>query len=183
MSIRKVEVTHEVIRYFNSHLILQRQRDGYFNATAMCQATGRLWADYNRLESTKAFIDALATETGYPISELIQSVRGGYPTQQGTWVHPYVAINLAQWCSPEFAVQVSKWVYEVMTYGTTPARLSIQEQIRLTDQKLKIMEKLTKVQLTGDEVVSLMQDLRRICNQTNTPVPAEVAFLREEEVR
>jgi len=26
-------------------------------------------------------------------------------------VHPYVAIHLAQWLSPRFAVQVSKWVY------------------------------------------------------------------------
>ena len=27
-------------------------------------------------------------------------------------MHPYVAINLAMWLSPEFAVQVSKWVAE-----------------------------------------------------------------------
>lgn len=33
---------------------------------------------------------------------------------QGTWVHPQVAINLGQWCSPKFAVAVSKWVFEWM---------------------------------------------------------------------
>ena len=34
---------------------------------------------------------------------------------QGTWVHPHVAINLAQWLSPRFAVRVSQWVYDWMT--------------------------------------------------------------------
>jgi hypothetical protein len=34
---------------------------------------------------------------------------------QGTWVHPQVAIHLAQWLSPKFAVQVTKWVYEWMS--------------------------------------------------------------------
>jgi KilA-N domain len=36
---------------------------------------------------------------------------------QGTWVHPYVAIHLAQWLSPRFAVRVSQWVHEWMTQG------------------------------------------------------------------
>lgn len=36
---------------------------------------------------------------------------------QGTWVHPYVAINLGQWLSPQFSVQVSKWVTEWIAGG------------------------------------------------------------------
>ena len=31
-----------------------------------------------------------------------------------TWVHPQVAINIAQWISPEFDVQVSKWIFELI---------------------------------------------------------------------
>ena len=34
-----------------------------------------------------------------------------------TWVHPQVAINIAQWISPEFDVQVSKWIFELMLNG------------------------------------------------------------------
>src|SRR5262245_25963191 len=34
---------------------------------------------------------------------------------QGTCVHPHVAIHLAQWLSPRFAVRVSQWVYDWMT--------------------------------------------------------------------
>ena len=45
----------------------------------------------------------------------MQVVRGrGDRVEQGTWVHPQVAINLGQWLSPEFAVQVSQWVFDWM---------------------------------------------------------------------
>ncbi|TCR60921.1 KilA-N domain-containing protein [Bosea sp. BK604] len=99
--------------------IYQRPEDGYINATAMCQAANRNWADYRRLKTTAEFLDALSTDMGIPITELVQSVSGGEPRLQGTWVHPQVAINLAQWCSPAFAVRVSRWVSDWMS-GRTP---------------------------------------------------------------
>ena len=45
-------------------IIYQRPKDGYINATAMCQAAGKQWFDFRRLTTTSAFIEALATETG-----------------------------------------------------------------------------------------------------------------------
>lgn len=96
-------------------LVCQRPSDGYINATAMCQATGKRFHDYNRIGPTQAFMAALAAETGKPVTELVQTLTGGSPDLQGTWVHPQVAINLATWCSPVFAVQVSKWVYDWMS--------------------------------------------------------------------
>jgi KilA-N domain len=101
--------------------IPQRAKDGYINATDMCKASGKLIADYLRLGSSKEFLDELQADMGIPISELIQSAKGGDPHLQGTWVHPDVAIHLAQWLSPKFAVMVSKWVREWMS-GGQPAR-------------------------------------------------------------
>jgi len=84
----------------------------------MCQATGKLFGNYKQLNSTQQFLTALSTDIGYPISEIIQVVKGGDPGRQGTWIHPKAAIHLAQWCSPEFAVLVSKWVFELLTTGS-----------------------------------------------------------------
>jgi hypothetical protein len=95
----------------------QRARDGYVNATAMCKAAGKNWADYNRIGPTKAFLTELSAEMGLPITELIQSVSGGTPSLQGTWVHPYIAINLGQWLSPQFSVAVSRWVTDWIAGG------------------------------------------------------------------
>lgn len=104
-------------------IVEQRAQDGYINATAMCTAAGKLMADFTRLKSTKEFLDELATDMGIPISQLIQALRPGWTGQQGTWVHPQVAIHLAQWLSPRFAVQVSKWVFDWMSGKGQPVRL------------------------------------------------------------
>lgn len=100
---------------YRGEIIAQRAKDGYINATAMCKAAGKAFADYERLGSTKAFLSELEADMGIPMSELIQSARGGIPGLQGTWVHPQVAIHLAQWASARFAVLVSRWVLEWMT--------------------------------------------------------------------
>jgi hypothetical protein len=100
-------------------IIQQRAKDGYINATAMCKAAGKLWADYRRLKATGEYLDALSSDMGIPITELIQSVSGGVPELQGTWIHPQVATHLAQWLSPSFAVMVNKWVYQWMS-GAAP---------------------------------------------------------------
>ena len=105
----------------DGEVIAQRPMDGYIHATALCKKAGKLFADYNRLSSTQAFLKALSTDMEIPTSVLIQSFKGGVePKQQGTWVHPKVAINLAQWLSPQFAVQASTWVFD----WTEKARVS-----------------------------------------------------------
>jgi hypothetical protein len=108
-------VTYELER----EVIHQRVKDGYVNATAMCKAAGKQWSHYNDIGPTKAFLSALSADVDIPISVLVQSARGGDPNLQGTWVHPQVAINLAQWLSPQFAVQVTKWIMDWMT-GKVP---------------------------------------------------------------
>ena len=97
-------------------VIAQRPIDGYINATALCKKAGKEFKHYNENKQTKDFINVLSAEVGIPTSALIQIIRGGDDHQsQGTWVHPQVAIHLAQWLSPEFAVWVSKWVFEWMS--------------------------------------------------------------------
>ena len=101
-------------------IIYQRPEDGYINATAMCQASGKLWGHYKSLITTEAFLSELSSDIGIPISKLVISIKGGDTRLQGTWIHPQAAIHLAQWCSPKFAVKVSQWVYDWMS-GKAPA--------------------------------------------------------------
>ena len=98
----------------NNELIDQRANDGYINATAICKASKKQINDYAGLKATQEFLKELYSETGIPVSELVQVIKDGTPTLQGAWVHPQIAINLAQWASPKFAVLVSKWVFEWM---------------------------------------------------------------------
>lgn len=95
--------------------VSQRAKDGYIDATAMCKTVGKHYYDYARLKATKMFLKALSGKTGIPVLELVQVIKGG--NLSGTWVHPHVAINLAQWLSPEFAVEVSEWVFDWLSGG------------------------------------------------------------------
>jgi KilA domain-containing protein len=120
---------------YQGEVIEQRIGDGYINATAMCKAAGKLFGHYNAATPTKAFLAELSVDIGIPISDLVQVIKGGDPTHQGTWVHPQVAIHLGQWLSPRFAVQVTRWVYDWMSSGAMPSRLPYHLRRYVTNQK------------------------------------------------
>lgn len=91
----KLSPANEIIVHsIAGHVVRQRTRDTYIDATGMCQAAGKLWGHYWERPTAKAFAAKLAPDIGIPITALIQSVRGGTPYLQGTWVHPRVAIHL-----------------------------------------------------------------------------------------
>lgn len=108
-------MTTLIIHRLENAEISQRLDDGYINATALCQASGKLFADYLRLARTQEFLATLSVDMGIPISTLVDVTKGGNRHEQGTWIHPDIAVNLGQWCSAKFAVAVSRWVREWMT--------------------------------------------------------------------
>lgn len=69
---------------------------------------------------------------------LIQINSTGINENRCTWVHPQVAINIAQWISPEFDVQVSRWIYELAITGSfTVGQEKSDEQLLELHKRLK----------------------------------------------
>ncbi len=104
-----------------SEMIIPVRSDGMINATVLCKAANKLFANYKQLESTEAYLQALSRDIGQPITKLLTIIQGGNPKLQGTWVHRKVAYHLAQWCDPNFAVQVSNWLDELLLTGQLQA--------------------------------------------------------------
>jgi len=117
---------------YQGALISQRATDGYINATAMCRAAAKEWANYNQNSSTRAFLQALEGSLGIPRDLIVQSILSGPNEARGTWIHPQVAIHLAQWLSPEFAVKVTEWVYEWMSGKHPSDKIWAQFQDRVS---------------------------------------------------
>jgi len=69
----------------------------------MSKVSGSMLSHYLSNKTTKEFLSAFEVDAGIPASILLLVNKGGIPLEQGTWVHPDVAINLGQWCSPTFA--------------------------------------------------------------------------------
>jgi hypothetical protein len=100
----------------NGYIIESRDEDGYIDVTNLCTAGKKKFNDWNRLNKTNEFLKELSSSAGIPAVELIKQNSGGNG-ERHTWVHPQVAINIAQWISPQFDVKVSAWVLEVMMTG------------------------------------------------------------------
>jgi hypothetical protein len=81
------------------------RNDGYINATQLCKAGEKAFADYQKTKQTQDYLQALSSNMKIPILNLINSNVGG--NHSGTYVHRKVGYHLAQWISPQFAVQVS----------------------------------------------------------------------------
>ncbi|HLO84808.1 MAG TPA: KilA-N domain-containing protein [Nostocaceae cyanobacterium] len=93
----------------------------YVNATQMCKACGKQFNDYARLDSTKAYWEGLSLDTGIPVSNLAIAIRGrGDKVEQGTWVHPEIAIDLAQWVSVEFRIWANRTLKRVVSGEIVP---------------------------------------------------------------
>lgn len=127
---KKSEISYEfimekIIHDWNNTTIIQLKADtvfskhlvkaGHVNATQMCVSCGKKFNDYARLESTKAYWEGLAAETGFPVSVLVVSIKGGNDKDaQGTWVHPEIAIDLAQWVSVDFRIWANRTLRNVI---------------------------------------------------------------------
>ncbi len=104
-------------RTWNGVEIQRRPTDGYVNATAMCKANGKRWHEYHSNQRTQDYIAALAgalRSAGNP-ADPIQTITTGPNHLRGTWVHPQLAVDLARWISPAFAVWMDGWFLESLT--------------------------------------------------------------------
>ena len=112
-------IHHEV----NNSVIEQRAGDGYINATQLCKVASRAWHQYRMDESTGHFLRALSAKMQIDEQQLVQQAPKGV-SEVDVWVHPKVAVHLAQWLSGDFAVQVSEWVYDWFSSGSKPSGAS-----------------------------------------------------------
>jgi hypothetical protein len=112
-----------VVRTWNDAPISRRDSDGYADATAMCQANGKDWFDYQRLGRTTDYITALAGATGLQPAQLVITTTTGPNHLRGTWIHPRLAVDLARWISPAFAVWMDGWFLDALN---APPALAIK---------------------------------------------------------
>ncbi len=99
---------------------------------------------------------------------------------KATWVHPQVAIAIAQWISPDFAVRVSKWIYELFIIGTAHLSFSrssseiLEEQLR--QMNLAVQEKDSTISRLELRILSMEKEMRT----SSALLLREISDTREE---
>lgn len=129
----------------NNQIIQCRDSDGYVNATQLCKAGGKKFSHWIGLDGTKELISELETNAGIPALNLIDKNIGG--NHLGTWIHPDLAIQLAQWICPKFAIQVSAWIRTLFSKGNVDINLKMLKEkenlIKDFQKRIKILENMT----------------------------------------
>ena len=112
---------------FQKYEIAQRSKDSYVNLTQMCGTAGKLVADYLRLDSTNEYLSALSTVMGIPIvvdSATVPALVNR--TSKGTWAHPEVAIDCAQWVSVDLRIWANRTLVQILTAQKLPAPVELK---------------------------------------------------------
>lgn len=109
-------------REMNGVTVRQDSKTSFFNANDLVDVYNKKTGGQKRIQnyldnkSTREFMSALAQAESLNDSNWSELENGLAVTRRGknggTWVHPYVFIDLAMWLSPEFKVTVIKWVYD-----------------------------------------------------------------------
>ena len=158
------EIIEFVLKLLNgADFIVPVRRDGYVNVTKICQAAGKRLQHYKDRAENKHFLDRFVVLTRIQASTLFEANEGNC-ANRGTFAHPDIAIHIAQWCSADFSIQVSRWVRQLMTTGRVELGNEMNVQ-QLEDAWRRINEEL---QAKASADVSAAQDLcREIILQKN----------------
>jgi hypothetical protein len=155
------QIEHEektITLILDNNVIECRKYDRYINATQLCKAGGKLFGHWYRLSSTKQLIYELAIKINNEdnfleesiiksniqiwILNLVDTKVGG--DHSNTWIHPDLAIQLAQWLSPSFALQVSHWIRTLFVEGKVEVNIKamklLENTIKDQNKKIKLLQ-------------------------------------------
>ena len=112
------------VQSFNfGNIAVSFRADGYLNATAIAAHFGKQPRDYLKTEQTQQYIAALAENLSVKTkiltkeNQIVSVKRGG--DEQGTWLHPKLAIHFARWLDPKFAVWCDEQIEQLLS-GSQP---------------------------------------------------------------
>ena len=109
-----------MVRKMNNFSILQRTKDGMFNATNLLNQWNntkdnpkRDLKDFWDLKGVNEFIDVLVLEENlHGVNLPYVKSKASRGENAGTWMHPILFIKFAMWLNPKFEYFVIKFVYD-----------------------------------------------------------------------
>lgn len=176
----------------NTEFTIPLREDGYIYATGLCKAAGKRIYNWLRLKETKLLeknIDEKIKNSEAHIRVSLSSIEvyKGLSNKysQGTWIHPDLGLNLAQWCSPNFSAQVSKWLRELIFTGAVElGNEKSNEEIDAKYQELikELNETKKKLEQTEDLVKAYDESNTQILKKYKKIYLNHQAYLRHKEL-
>lgn len=133
----------------------------YANATSMCKVFNKKVNDWTRMKLTEDMINEVSTETGIPATTLILVNKGGIVTEQGTWIHEELILELASWLNVKFRRWTQQQIATLLREGKVEVNSKIIDENN-KNKRLEIMEKNANVRMSKQftKLAELTNDLR-----------------------
>jgi len=124
-----------VVANHKSGIVKMIRKGAYVNLNDIAKPFNKRVDNWMRLKTTKDLLDCFSKEPNYNGAPGIYAVKGFadlpshlregledvsdeyFKKYGGTFAHPDIAIQFAQWCSPGFALWVSRQIRHLCTYG------------------------------------------------------------------
>jgi hypothetical protein len=126
------------IKKFENSLIAFDLDSDMVNATDMARIYKKRPIDFLKLDSTKAFIDALESDVSQnhiDDFQIVTTIKGGRQDgkSQGTWMCKLLAYKFASWLDPKFEVFIYRVFNEVVENFKKEVAEKLENQQRQLD--------------------------------------------------
>lgn len=132
---------------FGDIKVLIRKKDGYVNASKLCQQGGKLLGNWNDMKRSQALMEELKGTIENNICAEVY-LCGTNQLLSGTYVHPYLVPHISSWISPQFAIKVSQIVNN---YFLRQHREEIERQKVELGQK---QDKIDELMIQNKEILA-----------------------------
>ena len=144
----------------------------------LCKAGKKEFSEWKRNKKSKEFLVELFKDSGIPEPSLIKYEISS-KTDQANWGHPQVAINVAQWVSPEFDVKVSKFVFELMLFG----KVELGQEKSNKELENKFQEQIKQLTQEKQEAIQEKEEIINTAKKQLEESQKEVKKLRKKYVK
>ena len=113
-----MKTNQEMIRKMGNFNVIQRTKDGMFNATDLLKQWNNQSCSERKMDNffashkTNEFINTIIEREKLNTPKMVYLKTRG--KKGGTWMHPMLFIDFAMWINPEFKYDVIKFVHDEM---------------------------------------------------------------------
>ena len=127
-----------------SVIVIPTREDGYIFGTRLCNIARKRIDKWRSSYETCQILAYMKSAMNMEESDIIHVVTEGPKDKHGTWVHPDLGVQLAQYCSPIFSIQVSRWIRELIV--TKNVKLGEEKSTNTVHEQLvQQLEEATKL--------------------------------------
>ena len=151
---------------YNEIPVIFQSDDAYINATLIAKQFNKRPETYLKTARTTEYMNELsvALKSVTEQNQLVRVIQGGLANEQGTWIHPKLAIDFARWLNPKYAVWCDMQIEKLLNKQIKP-----MTQIEVLLQSVQMLADIEHRQKeTESSVVELQSKVKELEYKTHT---------------